>query len=287
MFRKREKKIYPPGAFIPKAARVLAIIQLSLAFTLIIYRCSQPFIDEYLILKSQMLYVQSVVGKKESNNPKLVRNAERFAKLPEEMQREIVMKYEALQKKAKTRFFEKIKRGAEVLFVHISPYEQAWIFFSITIAILLLKKVEGSRAAVWILPLIACLYAWDTYSFAHLTKRGIDYPSELFIVENYLKEPLKENIFEQEKQLKKAWRQYLIIDWANEQPLPDEERQLIQAEKGEFHFNLDYINKLSTNLQQNFTKKEHPLFLALYIGWNFIFAIGIRMVPANHKGGIK
>ena len=62
MFRKRTKKIYPPGTFIPTPARVCAIIQLCVAFTVLIWNMATPFAGELFNVKSKMILYHDVMG---------------------------------------------------------------------------------------------------------------------------------------------------------------------------------------------------------------------------------
>jgi len=283
MFRKREKKTFPPGTFIPTPARVCAIIQLCLAFTIILWHMAQPFSGELFGVKSNLLLYQDVMGIPSHDNPteeklsRLKHNHERFQALPSIQKQEIATGYQAVQKELQRTFLDKFIQSWHVLAFEIPAFEQAWLFFSVIISILLLKRVEGAAFAVWLLPLLTALYAFDSrwegvsssHSEAHL------YPTELILVTEYLDKPLSDNIFEQKDELQKAWQLYLIKDWAKQEPADDPTEQKLQAEQGEFAFNIMRIEWRSHNKPDNHPGKTpyEPLWvLTLYLFWNTYFA---------------
>lgn len=284
MFRKRQKKHYPPGTFIPTPARICAIIQLCLAFSILLWNTSEPFVGEIFTLKSRLLLYQDVIGipaldvslnKKE----RLELNAERFKILPLKIKNELVENYQIIQKQLQRSFWDKLKSVMSLFAYRISPYELAWIFFSIVISILLLKRVEGAQQAVWLLPLLAAAYAADSRWYGKdsqtLLESGL-FPSEIEIVENYMTEPLSQDIFVQQEQMLDGWKRYLILKWGNQIPANDKFVFDQQFENAEFNFTLARIQLRSQ--QKDFFKLEktqpipsYPLLL-LYFFWNTYFA---------------
>ena len=116
----KKKKQFPPGTFIPTPARVAAIIQLCLAFSVILWCAGQPFMGELFAIKSKMILYQSVMGspdllKKGKDDPKLAarleRNAERFASLPLDQKQQLIRSYEQLHNKAEAPFLTKLWRS--------------------------------------------------------------------------------------------------------------------------------------------------------------------------------
>ena len=165
MFRQRVKKDYPADTFIPRPARICAIIQLCLAFSVLLWNISEPFIGEIFTLKSKLLLYHDVMGIPSPNQgihkERLIRNAERFKVLSKQMQEQVAKNSQFLQKQLQRSFWDKLKSVAILFAYKISPFELAWIFFSIVIVIMLLKKVEGASQAVWLLPILVACYAAD------------------------------------------------------------------------------------------------------------------------------
>lgn len=283
MFRKRQKKIIPPESFIAKPARICAIIQLCLAFSLLLWNASEPFVGEIFTWKSRLLFYQDVMGIPAHENlssekeARLSRNAERFQKLPEEKQEALIHDKEQIQKQLQRSFWDKLKSLLSLYVYAISPYELAWIFFSLVISIMLLKQVEGAAQVVWLLPLLAALYAADSRWFAQpLPPSDASlFPSEKQLVEDYVKAPLSTDIFEQQEQLMLGWKRYLIAEWAHQRPAEDPLVFEQQAEDGEYSFTLARLNlrsKSTANVSWAVRPPPSLPLLILYFFWNAYFA---------------
>jgi hypothetical protein len=263
MFRKRIKKQFPPGTFIPTPARVCAIIQLCMAFSVLLWNASEPFIGEIFNVKSNLLLYQDVMG------------TDHFKTLPEQTQKSLLQNYEALQKQLQRSFWDKLKSVFDLFAYKISPWEIAWMVFSIAIAIMLLKRVEGASQAVWLLPVLIACYAADTRLYTKENPGSAEhklFPTEKEIVENYLQGPLSEDIFDQQKELMEGWKRYLIIKWAHQAPSEVKEVFDKQAGEGAFRFNLARLD-LHTK-QGNVSIPASPALwqLILYFFWNTYFA---------------
>lgn len=282
MFRKRQKRSINPESFIPKPARICAIIQLCLAFSLFLWNASEPFIGELFTWKSRLLFYQDVMGISAHENiskekeAHLSRNAERFHALHKAIQLSLSEDMQHIQKQLQRSFWDKLYSLITLYVYRISPYELAWIFFSIVIAILLLKQVEGAAQAVWILPLLTALYAADSRLFAHpFSLQDSDlFPSEQQLVESYIKEPLSQDIFVQQRQLIQGWKRYLIVEWTHQIPSEDPVIFEQQAEDGEFSFTLARLqlrSKQQVSALKNRIPPSGPILL-VYFFWNTYFA---------------
>lgn len=278
MYRKRIKKEFPLGTFIPTPARVVTIIQLCLAFSLLLWQASQPFMGDLFHIRSKMLLYQDAMGIGTNNldapNDRLERNAERFAGLPEKTRVKITENYASLQAQLNSSLSQKIERLLQ-LFAHgISSFELAWIFFSIVISILILKRIEGARQAAWILPALTILFLLDNQMRGTRVVHPENqlFPSEQEIVQNYLQEPLSTDIFKQREQLLEGWNLYLIKEWMHESPDPDSISFQQQAEGGEFLFNIHRLTVMKPNSLQFFPQKTALGLLCLYVGWNLFYA---------------
>ncbi|WP_068468492.1 hypothetical protein [Candidatus Protochlamydia phocaeensis] len=283
MPRKRSKEL-PPGTFIPFPQRLLAIIQLCLAFSLILWYATQPFMGEYFSLRSRMLLYEYVMGNSEivkkqlHQEDKLQRQAQRFARLPQAERQKVLEDYQALHLYATRPALKKIEDGLRALFLEVPPFELAWLCFSVVIAVLLLLKVEGAKQAAWLLPLITLTFALDNRLNGHPSYQSPDYalfPTESFLIEHYLKEPLGHTPSEQKEQLQKGWEQYLVEQWSP--PLLKEGisgKQ--QLEEAEYAFTLARLDRLHGQAPSNwlvtFREQLSSFRLALYLAWNLFFA---------------
>lgn len=282
---RKPKKEFPPGTFIPTPQRILAIIQLCLAFSLLLWYATQPFMGEYFNLKSRLLIYEYVMGtsdllKTSDQKDKLKKNVERFALLDEKDQDIIRDRYQSLQDYSTRPTLLKIKDGIQAVLWKVPPFELAWIFFSVFISILLLKKVKGATAAVWLLPIIALAYGIDNQITGKNPTEPPDlalFPTESVIVNDYLKEPLSSNLKDQQNQLKMGWERYLVANWSKDYSTSSWTRKL---EEGEFNFTLARLQALHAsaepNLNSSFHEKSNLIILMFYCIWNVFFAFMIN-----------
>lgn len=277
---RRVKKIFPPGTFIPFPQRLMAIGQLCLAFSLIIWYMAQPFMGEYFTLHSRMLLYEYAMGTSDvlkarpSQEGRWERQIERFKNLPENERQLVINDYQSLQNYAKRPITQKMGDGLRILLLRVPAFEQAWIFFSILIAILILLKREGAKQAAWLLPLLVMAYMLDNLSTGDSHTPPPDqflFPSEHVIIEHYLSEPFASHPLEQKEQLEKGWQHYLIKNWSSNQ-----EKSENMLEDAEFNFTLARLHALHTQslakLLGSFHKKLNPFLLLLYLLWNLLFA---------------
>jgi len=280
MLRQRQKKSFPPGTFIPTPARICAIIQLCLAFSLFLWIASEPFIGEIFTLKSRLLFYQDVMGIAPHEHmeakaaERLDRNAERFKNLSKQRQMAWYQAAQSIQKQLQAPPLEKIKKLLFLFTTQTSPYELAWIVYSIAISIMLLKKTEGAAQAVWLLPFLTALYATDVRWFpARGTEDDLKlFPTEQVLVDDYVQGALSKDILEQHTQLLEGWKRYLIINWAKETPSANPNIFDQQAEEGEFRFTLA---RFETDTPWVLKKGYSPpslWVLVLYFCWNIYFA---------------
>lgn len=273
-----------------KTVRVMAILQLCIAFTVIASSAGYPFMGEIFSHKSKSLLYHTVMGDStlapknggvnaEIIRERLERNRERFAALPLEQQQQLLGQLATLTSKTETSFWTKLKRSFYILAFELPAFERAWLFFSIIISILLLLRWEGAAKAAWILPLIVFCYAWNNVWYGDLQNSPPDvhlFPSEELIVRDYLHEPLNANIMDQQPQLLLGWKRYLIHNWTSEKPSSDEAIFEHQVEKGEFAFNVARLNLLKDHSSpEPFHEKASLGMLILYFMWNIYFVLKV------------
>lgn len=291
MFRKREKKIFPPGTFIEPKARIAAILQLCFAFSIFLWIASQPFMGDLFAIKSEMMLIETVFGTRPhlptDSEGLLKRNGKRFKHLLPDEKSLIQNHYEHLQKLSATPFKEKLKASLLLLTINTAPFVLAALFLSIAIPLLLLLKYDGAISASFLLPLIIFCAFLDNSQ--HKLQEPLDamYPSEQELLENYVKEPLKTTILDQHAQLKKGWLNFLIVNWAKELPSEDEITFNRQLEKGEHAFNVEQAKKMAFNgfvLPSSLkNQKTSPLLLTAFLLMSMCFAAAAALSKRNKQ----
>lgn len=263
----RKPKDFPPGTFIPVPQRLMAITQLCLAFSLLLWYGMQPFMGEHFALRSRMLIYEYVMGTSPSqkNSEIQKKHANYFEKLPE--REKLLTDYQQLQTYAKRPFLQKLEGGIRGFIQQVPPFEQAWIYFSIVISIILLLKREGAKQAAWLLPLIAVAFAVDNIATGKRVTLPPDaslFPTEEVIVQNYLKEPLGTDLQTQKEQLERGWKLYLVDNWAP------------NKEEAEYKFTVARLNLLHSQplaeWLNSYHEKLNPFVLLIYFLWNVAFA---------------
>lgn len=285
MFRKRKKEIVSETIFLPKKARVLLILQLCAAFTVLFWYGSIPFMGELFTSRSESLLYQFILGHppihlKEHQLDAYERNQNRFQALPLASQQDLLEQYQKLQKLANSSFLAKLSRSFAIMLVKIPPFVMAWICLSIILAILALKRIEGAHQALWLLPLVAFCYLiaqWATPLQRHPDETF--FPTEYELLQEYLHEPLSESIFEQQKQLEQAWKIYLIQKWAGQNP--SVQTAIIDdslVEEGYYRFTLARLlaNPRHFDREAFLKTKESLFFLLMYLLWNFYLAFKVN-----------
>lgn len=278
-----------------KRTRVLAILQLCLVFTLMAWCMGYPFMGELFSYRARILSYQDVMGvvkngMEEQKVERLDRNAERFKALPLEKRTLIKERYEELQELSEKPFWKKMMMAIRILFYELPLFELAWIVLSLIVSVLLLMRVEGAWQAVWLLPVLVLCYAWENQT------RGLKpvetaeyklYPSEELIIADYLDETWSSNIFEQQRQLKGGWENYVVVNWAKEVPSRNVEIFKQQVEAGEFAFHMTRLEAMQYDPEHQmayfFRKKNSLALLCAYFLWNVYFAFSC----SNMRTGLR
>lgn len=274
MFRKKVKKVFPPGTFIPTPARVMAILQLSLGLMLLLWQLSQPFMGDLFSVRTKTTLFEYVFGTPDGTELHL-RNAERFKGLPAEEQATLIAGYKRWESKLGDTFLTKVKTSIENLLLKAPLFENMWIILSIVLPILILLKVEGATHAAWLVPIVVFAYAVDNQwhgSPVQLTPEQRLFPTELYLIENYADGNLPENSFLQRDQLKNSWDRYLVQEWTHETPSKNAEVFSRQLETGIYNFTK--ARALAAGDEPASTKppRRATLTVLAYLLWNIAFA---------------
>ena len=185
--------------------------------------------------------------------------------------------YEILKDKLQIPFSAKCMMMLRLLIVQMPPWQQAWLFFSLIIPLLLLLRIEGAVQVCWLLPLITIGFCLNNQlNIPEFQRSEITiFPTEEYIVQRYLGGSLESNILDQQNELKKGWESYLITEWAHEFPSDVMQVRDNQVVKGEFAFNIARIKARQNEKILAVDKVPHRqslLILFIYLMWNFFFA---------------
>lgn len=271
MFKKpRKKKYFPPGTFIPTPARIFAILQLCIAFSVICYNIGTPFLEDVFSVREQQFLYDTVI------------NSEYFSLLDVNEADSVMAGYQELLTHGHRSFGTKMAEAFKRVFIQMPPFKIAWLVLSVVIPILLLKKVEGAKHAVWLLPLLTGCYALDNqlfYESAPIKQEILLFPSEETLVREYLGKPLNSSLSSQQEELTRAWNLYLVDEWANEPLSNDPALFQRQVDKGFFAFNLARIEAKRQDqfIKPHYEWKQSPFWLVLYGIWNVVFAVIVTL----------
>ncbi len=268
MFRKRTPKYFPPGTFIATPARVVAILQLCVAFSIFLWIGSKPFMQDHFRIKSKMLIFQDVLGVAKEKNKDF------FDQLPPEKKGQILKGYALLTDALSAPFVVKFQKAIYEIVFGIPFLKLMWLLGSIILSILLLLRVEGAVEALWLLPLLAAAYAVENRIAGVPSQSTVEerlFPSEEFLINNYLSHPLSKDIFEQQRELQYSWERYLIENWTNQTSS--------NLGLGLFNFNVARLESMDQDgllKEKRGNQQESIPMLFLYIFWNLSYVLIAR-----------
>lgn len=288
--RNRQKSIHlgPNESQVSKTVRLFSIAQLCIAFTVFLWHLSQPFVGDLFRAKAQLLVFEEVMGAapalpSEERILLAERNRLRYNSLPESDRVLISKGYAMAQEQKGVSFGTKLKGSFFHLWERISLFEQAWLLLSIVVPILLLKQVEGARLAVWLIPLISFFYVIDNQFYGvtpEPTEQELLFPSEEFLIQNYMSEPLDERILQQHGQLKEAWDRYLVDVWTSKEKGEG-------VEDGRYAFTLARAKAIVNGGlagKGHFVVLKDPMWLVVgIVGWNLLFALCTLPIKLSKK----
>ncbi len=242
MFQKRKKKKEAAIAESrpEKWARFFCIAQLCIAFTMICWHLGYPYLGKLFDYRwEQKLYEFVMTGE----------NASRFKALPAEKQKALENQYQELKRQEESRDFNR----------KMPFLEGVWIVLAIALSIMSLKRWEGIRGAVWLLPVVAAAYAVENMQWSRVDKGKEDdrslFPTEQVLVKEYGSAGGQND----RENLESAWRSYLAENWGEG-----------DSARGEFYFTIARIEKRSKRVVRG--DREADWLLCLYVMWNLAVA---------------
>lgn len=226
------------------STRIIIIIQLCLAFTVLLWDMGYPFMGAHYETKQKLLSYEMVL-----ESPTL-ENREVYER-----------EYMRLKDKLGESFLEKMVESIRIMVKDIPLFETGWIMMSIVICVLALKQREEANYAAWLLPLLVLTFAIHNYKYGSESwndKEAKLYPSESYLVEHYLKSPIHGSFQEQKNQILSGWNQFISAEWGSEENF---KVARLEAHK---------------NHQHDFNERHSVWLWSVYFGWNLLFAFRVR-----------
>ncbi len=258
-----------PFSDIPKSLRIIVIVQLCFIFTFLVWEGIYAFSREGFAQKARGQIFSFLLSDSQSDL---------FQQLPKHEQQWLKEEQAHLQSYSPTigRNFQSVARN---YFFEISPWFQAWAFFSFITCLCLLYRIKGSAYAAYLLPLFIVGYMAYPPSIKHYASDAAFYPTDRELVERYLPQANNQKI--SKESLDRAFSLYLIDKWAHETPNQTPEAFQQQVKKGYFFMQAANLQRESPETLASFTS---PLFqrapfplLVIYLMWNSFFALMVSL----------
>lgn len=265
-----------------KKLKIFAILQLCIVLSYGLWCAAWPFMGEIFAVRSKLLLFEVVMGKGEfasryTTQPQLHTNQKRFLELPELTKKRITEGFQKLSGKLNRPIYIKMTDALSLFIFDLPVFLQIWFIAGFFIPLWLLLGKAKAYHAVWLLPIIACCYAVDNRLNAIPAKLPADiglFPSETYLVDHYLNEPLDSSVLKQQAQLAAAWDNYLIQEWVNAKN--EVISQEVLKEMGAYQFLAARVDKLAyrplDSFQSQFKSQESLGMLFIFLLWNFFLA---------------
>lgn len=254
-----------------KAQKKILYLHLFFTFAFLFWLFWQPFLNHQLFKKSNEILFQGVVD-----------NQAAFEMLPKQLQTHIL---QGVSKQTdKIHYFSDLKETLQ----DRSLWILGWLIGSLLISFLLLYRVHFPLQVIWVLPLLMLGYAASVYLSSPAPKSDSLFPSPEQIITKYLGKTPSNQPNERNKELKKAWAYYLVIEWAHEKPHQDEAILNQQMERGLYAFNVKRVERILEG------KGKEDLFFGMastpsislmlaFFAWNLLFAWMFRTQNVDLK----
>ncbi len=268
-----------PAAYPTFRMKLLAILQLCIVLSYMLWIFGWPFLGEVFTHRSRELIFQTTMGRGELavkylSETQRETNQARFSTLPVKQQ-QLIQKASQIQAQDLSRpFLIKIFSGIKGI-LELPPLFIAWLVFGLLLPIWVLKAKSWIRSAVWLLPFITLLYAIDNRQFGRtlIDPETSLYPAEETLIAKYGNGKLSPGIVEQHTELKEAWDRYLVAEWTKNTAEMQEDK--LQA--ANYYFQAARAERIANapipSLQEKFSAKHSIWLLGAFLFWNLLFAV--------------
>lgn len=218
--------------------KTLLILHLSFAFSAFLWILSDPFMGEHFRKAQNHLYIKNLKAE---------------TTLWETLATEEKDKILHIEEKIET-------LPTAPVYLRYSLFLYIWIALSIPLPILYLKGRENLAPGFAFLPLLVILYAFDL--------KDSSLPDLIPTERELVSTPLTGSLKNQQETLQKAFDDYLIKNWGEENPSQESSQRQVQLVKAKFNFNKAEILRREARGFDNLPSKEPALFLWAYLLWN-------------------
>jgi hypothetical protein len=250
--------------------RLLIILQLCLSFSILLYFLGFPFFGSHFFYQSELLLVESAMGKQDllvKLDPDKAKERRElslykmhgFTLLPSEDQALLLSRKKSINAHFASPFWIKMVEGIKQI-ARVPLPLLIWTPLAIVLSILLLLKNRRASQLLPLLPLLALLFAVQNFLFGTVPQDSLLFPTEEQLAQIAPGEPLKT-----------AWEKYLVANWRTPSENPDEELALAEQ-----RFQVRWIEKRSIDPASSWNERMNPWMLLLFIAWNLGFVFAVR-----------
>lgn len=244
MFAKRKRSLPLQENRKEKWMRFFCIAQLCLAFSLICWQAGYPYMGRVFDFRWELGLYEYVIAN------------ERFGDLQEDKKSLILNKLKLLKQEE-----NKGGEGLKRFFTVVPLLETFWMGLAVILPFMALKRRDGIKNAIWLLPLVAGAYIVENVNWGR--ERAPLADSVLFPREGDLG-----NFSTWDKEgLEGAWTDYLARVWGEG-----------DKELGAFNFTVARLEKRPVAVKESGNIRESNLLLMFYVVWNGLVAWSVWRV---------
>lgn len=240
---------------ISKMARIACILQLCVAFSVLLWILGSPFTEALYENKKSLGELKWITTE----------HSEMFQTLPQLEQNRLLTLQERVTIRMQEPFMQKLAKSVEGLFVGMPVSKLIWLLLAVILPIMVMKQTEGAREAFWMLPALAIIYAWQLMPLQ--TPESI-YPTESYLESKYMEKPLAGSMEIQKNNLELAWKDYVVTEWSK---APAYATQAEKFANGLYHF----IVQKTLMEQEQPVPKPGAWTLMCYVVWNLFAAFAV------------
>lgn len=259
--------------------RVLIILHLCLAFSILLYLIGFPFLGAHFSLRSDLLVVESALGKstllqkidpaKADLSLQSLSYKRDYLKELNEIDRKSLLDAEALIHEQMGYSAGERLGTLQRFFASIPLSLWAWIFLSVFFSVKMLKELPLPPLRIWILPLLAFIYCIENYERGRLSPLESLIPPEPTLALKVEGRNDHESWLQNEQsKVKEAWSRFLLSQYGKSEDHPAAKREAL----AEMRFQMAWIKKMNPNRFILLQERHALLTLLLFLFWNLYFA---------------
>lgn len=269
--------------------RILIILHLCLAFAILLYLLVFPFFGAHFSVRSDLLIVESALGKSnllDSISPEQAKDLasalsykrQNFPSLSIEDQRFLLGMEAELHREMNLPFSARMARFGQML-LSIPLVLWAWLALSFYLSVKLLREKRVYSWALWALPLLASLYGIENAYRGKPSALELLIPNESALLGEKTADDMEglSWIAREKARLDTAWKHFLVANYGDASIEPKEKREAI----AEMQFQIAWAKLLPKDRFLPLQENHSLLAIALFVIWNLFFAL--KMLRTRQK----